>query len=184
MKAIWSHIESWLEANAPTIRKDLLKGATLKEIRTAEQAMGITFPENVKDSYRIHNGQRGRSASLIAEWQLYSLKDMVNRWKMLKKLFDDGTFASTSVTSSKAVRAEWWNPKWIPVAYNGDGDLRCLDLAPTPQGEVGQIISFWHMENKRERLASSFRVWLTEFADDLHAGKYEVEDAALVPAKS
>jgi cell wall assembly regulator SMI1 len=180
MKVIWNLIESWLKENAPEILKDLLPGAIAKDIQSAEKLMGIHFPNDVKLSYRIHNGQKGRSAPLMEEWQLYSLKDMMSRWKILKKLFDAGTFAHVKGKPVGPVRAEWWNPKWIPIAYNGDGDLRCLDLDPPPRGKSGQIISFWHMEDRREKLADGFQEWLKKFAIDLEAGKYKVEDGQLV----
>lgn len=179
MQAIWKRIEEWLEENAPEILNSLLPGATSKELQAAENLMSITFPDDVKKSYCIHNGQRSLAAPLMGEWQLLSLKDMMIQWKIMKKLVDTGKFNDASGKPIGSVRAEWYNLKWIPLTYNGAGDFQCLDLAPPPGGDVGQIITFWHMDGKREKLAPSFRFCLQEFANDLEQGKYEVEDGRL-----
>jgi cell wall assembly regulator SMI1 len=163
MQDIWNRIESWLEVNAPEIHSDLLVGATDEEIFSAEELMDIRFPDDVKVSYRIHNGQLGDSSPLLGEWQLYSLENIKSRWKVLKNLFEAGKL-NAEATPIGPVRAEWWNPKWIPIAHNGAGDLYCLDLVPAAGGQVGQIISFWHMDEKRERLANSFQEWLQKYA--------------------
>ena len=180
MQAIWNRIESWLEVNAPEIRSDLLPGATDQEIHSTEEFTGMQFPVDVKTSYSIHNGQLGGAPPIIGEWQLLSLKALVSRWKTLKDLFDAGDFNGIKSRSSDPIRADWWNPKWLPLAYNGAGDYRCLDLDPAPGGQLGQIISFWHTSDRREIVADSFRAWLGRFADDLESGKYKVEDGQLM----
>jgi cell wall assembly regulator SMI1 len=179
MQASWKRIEAWLKGNAPEILVQLLKGAKDNEISSAEKAMSIKFPADVKASYRIHNGQDGRAAPLMGEWQLLSLKNMVSQWKIMKKLVDDGKFEDAIAKPIGSVRADWYNPKWIPVAYNGAGDFHCLDLDPPPRGHVGQIISFWHMDEKRQMLAKNFSEWLETFANDLEAGKYKFQDGRL-----
>jgi cell wall assembly regulator SMI1 len=179
MCPLWNRIETWLEENAPDVRGSLLPGATEKAIRAAEKAMGIDFPEDVKESYRVHNGQHELGAPLMGEWQLLSLKDMVRQWKVMKKLVASGAFAENRGRPVGPVRPDWYNLKWIPVAYNGAGDFHCVDLDPPPRGKAGQIVSFWHVDDKRERLATSFRAWVKEFADDLERGNYTVEDGQL-----
>ncbi len=56
MQDVWNRIESWLATNAPNVLSYLLPGATNEEIQQTEVALGIQFPEDVKASYRIHNG--------------------------------------------------------------------------------------------------------------------------------
>jgi cell wall assembly regulator SMI1 len=50
------------------------------------------------------------------------------------------------------------------------GDHHCLDLAPAPGGDVGQVILWWHDDDKRTIQAKSFREWLDRFAYELEAG--------------
>lgn len=184
MQIIWRQIESWLQAHVPTILDDLLPGATDKEIQAAEKLFGVQFPDDVKASYSVHNGQQGQAAPLMGDWQLLSLEDIASQWKIMQDLVAAGKFDNVSSTPIGPVRADWWNPKWIPIAYNGAGDLYCLDLDPAPKGNIGQIITFWHMDDKRERIAKSYQAWLQGFADDLDKGKYKVKDGRLVRVKS
>src|SRR2546421_31964 len=146
MQTVWKRIESWLNGNAPEILSDLLPGATGKKLRSTEKILGVEFPDDVKSSYRIHDGQQGQSSPLMGEWQLLSLEDMVSQWKIMKDLVDAGKFDNVTSAPVGPVRADWWNLKWIPIAYNGAGDFYCLDLNPAPKGSIGQIISFWHMD--------------------------------------
>lgn len=178
MEKLWQRIEAWLEEHAPRTLRDLNKGATAKGIAAAEKLMGVKFPEDVKDSYRLHDGQIG-GAPLMDEWQLLSLKVMTRKWKMLKQLYDAGKFEESKVKAKGPVKAEWWNPKWIPVGFNGAGDFYCLDFDPAPKGKEGQLISFWHVDDRREVVAKGFREWMKEYADDLKAGSYSVKDEAV-----
>lgn len=180
MKTIWKNIEVWLKDKAPHILSSLQKGATLAEIGRAEKALSAEFTSDIKASYRIHNGQSDISAPLIEEWQLLTLKEVIRRWSMLKQLYDEGVFADVQGMPTGPIRAEWWNPNWIPIAHNGDGDLRCLDLSPAQGGKVGQIISFWHTEERREKVADSYQTWLAEFAQNLHDGQYRVQDGYII----
>ena len=49
--------DAWLDANAPDVKKSLNSGATDKDIADAEAVLGVSLPEDVKASYKIHNGQ-------------------------------------------------------------------------------------------------------------------------------
>lgn len=181
MQDIWKRIETWLENNCPHMIKGLSPAATDEQIRSAEQLLGIKFPDDLKESLSIHDGQSGRATPLVGEWQLFSLKYMVSDWEAMKALFDAGDLSSEgiSIETTGPVLAQWWNPKWIGIATNGAGDLYCVDFDPAPGGSVGQIIVFWHMVAKRQVIANSFRAWLEQFSDDLQRGNYIIENKRL-----
>ena len=183
MQDIWDRIDKWLEDNAPDILSDLLSGATDEDIGSAEERIGVKFTDDVRASYSIHNGQLGMADPLLGEWQLLSLKDLQIQWNIMKKLFDEGEFANVQSKSTSSVKADWWNIRWIPLAYNGAGDFYCLDMEPEIDSNIGQIISFWHMDEKREKIADSFREWLGNYANDLENGKYVVQDDELILAE-
>jgi cell wall assembly regulator SMI1 len=58
MREIWDMIEGWLALNTPWIQASLAPGATQDEIQTAEASLGLALPEDVRQSYRLHNGQK------------------------------------------------------------------------------------------------------------------------------
>jgi cell wall assembly regulator SMI1 len=182
MQDIWQRIESWLGANAPKILAGLLPGAIDEAIRSTEEQLAVCFPRDVRASYAIHDGQRGTAPSFMGEWDLLSLEAVVKQWNLLKELLDAGTFTSADavVETVGPVRGNWWNAKWIPVTHNGAGDFYCLDMDPAPGGKQGQIITYWHVNTPREKIADSFQELMKKFADDLYADKYRVKEDMLV----
>jgi cell wall assembly regulator SMI1 len=182
MQNVWERIESWLATHAPKILQGLLPGATADAIHATEEQLGIQFPDDVRASYAMHDGQRGTTPSFMGEWELLSLQAIVKHWSLLKELLDAGTFtdAEAVVETVGPVRENWWNAKWIPVTHNGAGDFYCLDMDPAPGGKQGQIITYWHVNTQREKIADSFQELMKKFADDLYADKYKVEDDMLV----
>ena len=181
METIWNRIEIWLVANAPEILNNLQPGATDEAIKQAEIFLGIELPEDVKASYRLHNGQDGYNG-LMDGWELLSLERMMDEWKIWKELLDSGDFDDSKSDPDSPIQADWWNAKWIPLTSNGCGDHHCLDLDPAPGGNVGQIITMWHDWERREIVASRFQNWLEQLAADLESGKYifSKEDGGLV----
>jgi hypothetical protein len=41
------------------------------------------------------------------------------------------------------------SPAWIPIADDGGGNFYIVDLAPGPQGYMGQILFHWHEESEK-----------------------------------
>jgi cell wall assembly regulator SMI1 len=177
VKTSWETIESWLEENAPSVKDNLGEGATDAEIAETEKTLGLSLPEAVKDSYRIHNGQPNEGEALFGEWQLLSLQDMVREWQRVKELVDSGAITNPTSKPDKGVKADWWNDKWIPVTWNFNGDLWCVDLDPDSDGKTGQIVNFWSSETERELLAESFGELLETLAADLKKGVYSYDDS-------
>ncbi len=177
MKDAWDRIETWLESNAPDMLRVLRPGAALDAIRTTEATLSVTFPDDMVASYRIHDGQAALSYALMGEWELLSLEDVITEWDTMRDLHLDEA-PHDEGTPTDPVRPMWWNTRWVPVAYNGGGDLQCVDLDPAPNGTVGQMTTFWHMDAEREQLAPTFRDWLAAYADDLEQGKYTVREGS------
>ena len=182
MKAIWNRIDNWLAANAPEIINKLQPGATDEAIAQAEKLLEIEFPEDVKASYRIHNGQDRKKSGIFQGWSFLSLEEIIKEWESWKRLLDDGTFDEEEeegtyygCASDGLIRTDmWWNPKWIPITAELGGDNYCLDLDPAPEGQVGQIIIMCHDDGYRELVANNFREWLEQLATDLEGGKYQI----------
>ena len=108
MQLIWTRIENWLADNAPEILENLNPGATEEEIKRTEEFLGISFPEDVKDSDRIHNGQKPyvdtpdgqqwKDYCLIDMWQLLSLDRIKHEWSIWKELLDTGGLGDNYMT--------------------------------------------------------------------------------------
>jgi cell wall assembly regulator SMI1 len=171
MRDIWQRVEKWLRVNAPQVLGTLQSGASEEEIRRTEKFLSVEFPDDVKDSYRIHNGQSRGNVGFINGIEFLSLARVRDEWMNWKDLLDSGIFEGWESEPENKVKADWWNPKWIPLTSDWGGNHECLDLAPTEEGDVGQIISMWHDDAERQVKAGSFRGWLEQFANDLEAGR-------------
>ncbi len=171
--ALWMRIEKALEVSAPTIRAALGPGADTQQFHELETLCKVTLPEEFQAAWRIHDGQGVNVGSLIPEgftddeYELLSIKGMLAEWTPWKELIDGGEFAGNESVSDTGIRADWWHPAWIPFASNGGGDSLCIDLAPTDQGTLGQVISMSHETAERKRLAASIAVFLALLAEKL-----------------
>jgi cell wall assembly regulator SMI1 len=177
MKEIWQRIEKWAAENIPQGQTLLNAGAIAEEIAETEQIFGIRFPDEIKESYSLHNGQNPDAPFLIDGRELLSLQRMRDEWQIWKDLLDSGTFGENkALPTSICIKNNWWNPKWIPLTYDGAGNHDCLDLTPNAAGNYGQIIGMWHDESERYLVSTSWRDWLEEIASDLEAGNLVFSD--------
>lgn len=173
MRNIWARIENWLSTNAPEMIDELLPGASDQEIYQAEKSLGIQFPKDVKESYRIHNGQNESIDNLVLGHQLLSLKEIIRVWKVWKDLSDRNQI--------------YWNSKWIPLISDGTGNEYSLTLSSVGIRNSGQIIFIDHEVDLEEAeavnvIADSFQALMTKFADDLDSGSYTfLEDCGIIP---
>jgi cell wall assembly regulator SMI1 len=178
MKTIWDRIHVWLAANAPEVLASLRPGATEEAIRAAEEAMGVTLPDDVKACYRIHDGQGpgqyGFAPGFLYGWQWCSLEAMVSVWASMKDFVEGGSGIPEDwrSVSDGPVREDWYHLAWIPLCDGLGGDLYCSDLAPAPGGQPGQIITWWHNDASRPIHALTFARWLAHFAEELESGKW------------
>ncbi len=172
MKAIWNRIDIWLAANLPEVLNSLQPGSTDQAISETEAFLGVTFPSDIRDSYKIHDGQLSESPGFLGGWEFLSLDNIRDQWNVWKELLDDGAFEGLKSEPNGPIQDDWWDPKWIPLTYDGSGNHHCLDLNPAQGGDLGQIITMWHDDPTRSMVASSFRAWLEQFAHDLEIGEY------------
>jgi cell wall assembly regulator SMI1 len=172
MQEIWTYIESWLYANAPKVLDTLQPGASDTQIKAAEHFLSIQFPAEVKDSYRIHNGQSSYGYGFLEGNEFLSLERMQEEWQVWKELLDGGEFEDFESYPDTGICSDWWSAQWIPLTYDGAGNHDCLDLNPSEGGKHGQIITMWHDEPGRQIIAPSFRAWLEEYAEDLKSGQF------------
>src|SRR5262245_32923021 len=171
MREIWNRIEAWLQAHVPSGDNVLSPGAAEEEIAATERFLGVSFPEEVRASFRLHNGQSG-GPWLVWGCELLSLGRIREEWNAWKELLDRGTLENCRSGSDGRVVEDWWHARWVPLTHDGAGNHYCLDLNPGPKGRAGQIIQMWHDDPERPVVAPSYRAWLAALADALEAGAY------------
>ncbi len=153
MKAVWKRIHIWLDANAPAGYGHLRPGASVKTIRAVEDAIGLKLPNDIKASYRIHDGQDAEPGLIGGEgWCLLSLRGMVEQWSRW----------STSVPTDAC---------FVPISWNEASDYVFLNLDPATE-ESGSLMIQRCDSVDPDPLAPSFCSWLEGFADQLEDGEF------------
>ena len=175
VKESWKTLKKWLRKHDPEMHGSLAKAAKAKDFSRLETETGMTLPDEFKDCYKVHNGQGEEAEECLVPpldeyepgYELMSLEGCLDAWQMLKELLDDGEFANNKANPETGVEAQWWHPAWLPFATDGGGDYVCLDLAPTKQGKVGQVILFGHDSEHRPRLGPTFAEWFADVVDQI-----------------
>ncbi len=104
--------------------------------------------------------------------EIHSLERVVENWTLWTEMLEGGEFEGLSGEPNGPIKAEWWNPRWVPLTSNGGGDHHCLDLDPAEGGQVGQIMEFWHDWEVRTRIAPSFTAWFEAFVTGCETGRF------------
>ncbi len=107
--------------------------------------------------------------------EFLSVDEIITQWQIWKDLYDEGQFKKWKALTSAEVKNEWWIPEWIPLTHDGSGNHYMIDLSPGKEGDYGQIIKFWHDSSERIVVASSISSWLSDYVEDLNAGKYHYD---------
>lgn len=173
MQDIWNRFEAWLDKHANQLLDDLNDGVEDETFEPIESIMGIEIPNEFKEFYKIHNGQDAESEDrLFGLEELYSVERMIEERNKLKEKFYAGEFDEFDSEPDNAIRGEWYNPYWLPITGDGNGNHYCIDFAPSREGQLGQIIRFLYSNPKRKLIAASFRQWLETYIIELEKGLY------------
>lgn len=150
MKAIWERIEVAIERLKASKLK--LKGpASMKVIQATEKSLGVSFPEDVRESLLIHNGQPSSADGLFGSFSLLPAAECAKEANAWNDLDASGEFRT---------QPGKWKRGWIPLTSDGGGDNHCIDLQ-------GRIILVSHDMKERPVIANCFREWLTLACEDI-----------------
>jgi cell wall assembly regulator SMI1 len=182
MRDAWNRIETWLRQHAPAVLRGLRPGADESALRALERELGVLLPADLRASLAIHDGEADEAVHAFCAVELLSTARIGDEWRAWKDLLDTGKLGHGGGRSDPGVRPDWWNPRWIPITYNGCGDHHCVDVDPGPGGRSGQIVMVWHDNAVRPLVAPSFAGLLETYATDLERGRYRVDgDGDIVP---
>jgi len=180
VRANWRRIEAWLAANERSLLTTLLPPATPQQIKDAEAAIGVSFPPELLASLAAHDGQEPHAYEMFAGWALLPLVHVVVVWKelvaMAKRLELPAFDEPDHVRTEGPVRPRAWDPLWIPVADDGQGNRLMLDMDPPRGGTLGQVIRFRREANFHSVEAADFGAWLSQVADWFERGELVPDD--------
>jgi cell wall assembly regulator SMI1 len=121
-------------------------GVDESDIKLAEEKLGLIFPEQYKELFKLVNNAE------IGEWILYPIKTQINP----KKTWDD------VVRQNKEVRDERMSKDLIAIGDDGSGDILCFKKM---NRKMGDTIYLWnHETTELEEYAPSLKEFIIIFS--------------------
>ena len=178
IREVWTQIEDWLTENAPQLLKNLNSPATIEEIEQTEIELGIKFPDEVRDSYLIHNGSENW---LFFGDDFLSLKRLIYVFNRSKLWYEDSRYSDPSFLDYEIevygnVKKQIWNSKWIPLFSDSNMFLDLLDLDPPQNGIYGQIISINEDIERISIIKNNLLDYFSNFLYNLQCGNYIISE--------
>lgn len=168
---IWQELERWYKANAAETYESLNPGCDEAELRETERHFNVTFPEDVRASYLLHDGQKLEGSSISGDgYQLMSMQEIRASSEFFKIATASGS--GRKGAPNGPLKDDLCNVLWVPFMTPGNGNFRCMDFDPAPHGKPGQIIQYWNKDADRSVLAPSFTDWLEAILKSCLAGKF------------
>lgn len=137
----------------PHERTDVVGSGPLAHV---ENELGVRIPADVHDLYRSGLTKVGRQEIIPADEILAVRQRFIDiaRWTAEEPRWWDYA-PSTSPRYPGAVLPVSVHPLWVPISLDpGYSDNRCVDLAPGPNGQVGQLVDHGRL------VAESVTDWL------------------------
>lgn len=184
MKDLWDRLEAWAVAHAGRSLR-LRPACTPERIAAAEAALGLTFPDDLRATLLVHDGQDGERSGTdddVFEWlpgcsAWKPLSAIVERWKEERDMAEEGE-EDEALEAEGPLYTVLWHPRRIPVAGTPwwDGDNTYVDLVPSPRGTPGQVITFV-TECDLVRLGKGLRDALERYLGALERGDWAYDPA-------
>lgn len=175
-----SSIGTWIERNGSAEFFPVYgEPASPEAIGRAEQAIGMPFHPSLHALLRFSNGMTDHAPSLIDAFKLMTVDEIVSAYLFLSGEFPDGENLEWDdhppMRAAKGVQAVWWCAKWIPFMQNGGGDYLCVDMDPARAGSIGQVVTYYHDETFRPKVANDIGQMFARVAEGLVAGTYKLD---------
>ncbi|WP_226683456.1 SMI1/KNR4 family protein [Sutcliffiella horikoshii] len=127
-------------------------GVTDINIKSAEEQLGVSFPNQYKDLFKLTNNAQ------IGEWTLFPIKDSKN----LKRTWDD------IVRQNQEVRDEGMKDDLISIGEDGTGDKLCFRIVDMV---IDNKVYIWYHETEEvDEIALNLKEFIlsnSEFEDDI-----------------
>jgi cell wall assembly regulator SMI1 len=190
-----TRIFNWVRAHAPQTLAQLNPPASHTDIQAVETALGLPLPDAFKTLLNVFDGEDGETwlAILGDGHQLLSCQQIIEQYRLAQEFgarevepemetvaFWKDRIENNVIFVKGAVKPLLLAPRWVPfTSMNGD-IIRYFDFDPAPGGTLGQVIEVDAEGCSYQVLASSFEDWLHRYADDLEAGRYQVDEEGFI----
>lgn len=154
------------------------KGATKEEIAKLSAKVGYELPEDFQDFLAHFNEYQSVA---FFEFKALGISDIYDNWRLLTSLKQQGEFEHLTpwyIKEKAPVKFKWWHEGWIPFAEDDNGNLICIDLAPTKRGNKEQIFYWETVGGPGMPQAKSFSDFLKSYKKSLEKGRFTYDETA------
>ena len=169
-------INALLANEYPELNASLNPPATEADISRLETTTGLTLPEDLKQLYRLHNGESGH-AGLFFGLPFISIDEALAEWTVWENLAGSTASLDTSIISVPAnhIKEQYINTRYLPISKDYGGNNIGIDLDPGPDGISGQVINFGRDEDTRFVIAPSLAGFMEFILHHVKNGNYTFE---------
>lgn len=155
----------------------LNKGATLLEIEEAEKAVGIEFPNALREMYLWADGEKEYGPGLFFGLPFLSLEEMkgeARKWHEVAK--DDMSEIDSFSIPVNHIQETYIDKKWIPISIDYGGNNIGIDMNPAINGKIGQVINFGRDEEMKYVFAYTLEDFIDMIIEVLQQGNFVIEE--------
>lgn len=179
VESVWEAYRQELAVKAPAALANLAGPATPEAVNELETTLGQALPAELRELLLLNDGQlRAGDCCALPALIFLSCSEIAKEWRMWAELrASEGPENLESLDDhcralQPGVLDVYTHPGWLPLFKDGSrSDYLGLDLAPTAQGTVGQVINFGRDEERHfipfPTLSECLKFWL----DELRAGR-------------
>jgi cell wall assembly regulator SMI1 len=160
----------------------LIDGISDEDVKKYESD-DFVFPAVLLDLYKIHNVSDDIFSSsffsfgetdylMNGGFDLLPFEKIKDEWESMLELNDYAEEGAESSDKKIKLKSAVANPKWIPFANDGQGNLLLIDMDPGPKGVLGQVINF-EVESECSVVSKSLEKLLKEEIKFIKAGDRE-----------
>lgn len=172
MNTLVGRLDAWLAAHRPGFHAALNPGATPAALDALAARAGHALPPLLRELLTWRDGEPFDRFAGLAPGQVWmSITRITEELQLMDGMAAAGEFGSP----------DWWRRGWLPFLENGAGDLVCIDLVGSFDGEPGQIIEFVHDDAARTITYPSLAGWLGTLVEALEAGLLVEDYGDIVP---
>lgn len=151
--------------------------ATIDEIRNAENVMNTILPDDLRELYQIHNGEKETGPGLFFGLRFLPLNELLQEWKTWEDLEEEFALEGDSYSIPTGfIKERYINRYWIPISKDYGGNNIGIDLDPDDNGRKGQIINFGRDEEMKYVIAYQLTDFLQFIKDTLVTGNFTVHN--------
>lgn len=175
-----AQIEHWLRQHAPNLAADSLQpGVTAQQLLNLENRIAKPLPDAFKALYLWHNGlsDQDNCGSLFYAMDFFCIEQIEELYIRKSDMVDALVGLKRAQSGIDAHNA--FNSNWIKFVGDGAAAGLYLDLAPTAQGQYGQIIFIDEQDEIAWIVADSVQQLIEGFYADLQQGCYQLDEDAL-----